>query len=240
MASVRISRETMQDMKKAAEEKFLLSDPKPTNKTELTDQILKAAREMPFYKKAVEFLQSAEVVKLRQSISSSSFKTAADTFGAPANCQEVYVIGLKDSKGQPMHFSTSLAVPATMFFVQGYNRRLDIHIDQIDEPNKQMLIDAINQSTADVQAWQERYNEYTSRVNTLFNACKTTGQLLDAWPAAEVFIPKTVVAKMQQKTTNTADLDAKAKREAFKSEGLDEHILIAGILSDVSGNKGNT
>lgn len=239
MASVRISRETMADMKKAAEEKFLLSDPKPTNKTELIDQILQAAREMPFYKKAVEFLQSSEVIKLRASVSSGSFKSAVDNFGSSNNVQEIWITGLKDNKGHVMSFSAVLPVPATMFFVVGYNRRLDLHIDHIDEPNRQLLIDAINKSTADVQAWQERYNEYTSRVNTLFDACKTTGQLLDAWPAAEVFIPKTVVAKMQQKTTNTADLEAKAKREAFKPEGLDEHILIAGILSDVSGNKGN-
>ena len=239
MVSVRISRETMSDMKKAAEEKFLLSDPKPTNKTELIDQILTAAREMPFYKKAVEFLQSSEVTKLRQSMNAGSFKSAVDNFGSPNNVQEIWITGLKDNKGPPMIFSAVLPVPATMFFALGFNRRLDIHIDHIDEPHKQLLIDAINQSTADVQAWQERHKEYTTRVNTLFDACKTTGQLLDAWPAAEVFIPKTVVAKMQQKTFNTADLEAKAKREAFKPEGLDEHILIAGILQDVSGNKGS-
>jgi hypothetical protein len=239
MVSVRISKDIIDEMKKAAEEKFLLSDPKPTNKTELTDQILEAMREMPVYKKSLALLEDPDVKMMRNTTFSGSLRGMLDNFAMATNVQELYVIGVRDPKGTMFNFSAQLKIPVTMLFAPGYARRMDIHIDHIEEPTRTTLADAINASVADVQAWQERHTEYTTRVNTLFDACKSTKQLLDAWPSAEVFLPKRIVDKMQNKVENTADLEAKAKREAFSAEGLEEHILIAGILQDVSGNKGS-
>jgi hypothetical protein len=240
MVSVRISKDIIDEMKKAAEEKFLLSDPKPTNKTELTDLILQAMRDMPVYKKALTLVNEPEVVSIRNTPYSGSIRSVLDYLGSTNNVHELQVSGLQHpTTKQDYTFSAHLKIPVTMFFSPGYARQMTVHINHIAEPTRQTLIDEINASLADVHAWQERYNEYTTRVNTLFNACKSTKQLLDAWPAAEVFLPKVVVDKMQNKVVNTADLDAKAKRDAFSSDGLEEHILIAGILQDVSGNKGN-
>jgi hypothetical protein len=99
----------------------------------------------------------------------------------------------------------------------------------------QRLIDAVAAGLAEVHAWEVRHKAYTQKTNEIFDACRTTAQLLNAWPAAEAFLPKEVVAKMQNKVVSAEDAGAKAKREAFTSEGLDEHILIANIVAQTSG-----
>lgn len=237
MVSVRISRDILNDIKQEAVAKFLLSDPKPTNKIEMSNQILDAVSKIPYYKAVQDFFANPDVVAmaLTPATKNSSLGQALAKFRDTDVAKKIVVGGLKDIQGKPFEFSCELRVPCTMHFVEPYYKTLAIHIDMIPEPTKQELIDAIAASLADVQAWEERFETYTAKTSEIFDACRTTAQLLSAWPAAEAFLPKAVVAKMQTKVVSQADLDAKAKREAFTSEGLDEHILIANIVSQTSG-----
>ena len=238
MVSVRISRDVLSDIKQEAQAKFLLSDPKPTNKVELNDKILDAISKIPFYKVVQDFFAHPEVQAFATSPQPSSLKNKLYAFKDTGVVRTINIAGMKTLAGKDFVFTSELRVPQTMHFTTPYGQSLDIHIDLIPEPIRQELKDAVNAGLADVQAWEVRHDEYTKKTNDIFDACKTTAQLLSAWPAAEAFLPKNVVAKMQTKVVNQADLDAKAKREAFTSEGLDEHILIANIVSQTGGNTG--
>ena len=237
MVSVRISRDILSEIKQEAVAKFLLSDPKPTNKIAMSNQILDAVSKIPYYKAVQDFFAHPDVIAMGQSkaAANSSLGKYLNSFKDTDIARKIVVGGLKDIHGKPFEFNCELRVPCTMHFVEPYYKALAIHIDMIPEPTKQELIDAVATSLADVQAWEERFKTYTAKTNEIFDACRTTAQLLSAWPAAEAFLPKAVVAKMQTKVVSQADLDAKAKREACTSEGLDEHILIANIVSQTSG-----
>ena len=238
MVSVRISREVLEDIKKEAQAKFMLSDPKPTNKVELNDQILDAIVKIPYYKLVQDFFNNPEV-RVFEAGPASTIKDALLRFQSTGIVKTINITGLKNIQGNSFTFSTTLAVPRTMHFTSPYGHSIDINVDVIPEPLCQELKDAIAASLSEVQAWEVRHKEYTDKTNEIFDACRTTAQLLTAWPAAEAFLPKTVVDKMQTKVVNQADLDAKAKREAFNSEGLDQHILIANIVTQTGGNNGD-
>lgn len=235
MVSVRISREIMAEMKEAAKEKFMLSDPKPVNKDELTGQVLQAISEIPFYQKAVAYATDPVVVDALNNMKSTTIHARTADYLKTQIARSIHIDGLVDTANKPYRFTTTPKIPATMYFVSQYGNEFVLHIDMIPEPTRQTLKDAITQSLSEVHAWQERFDAFTSKTSEIFEACRTTAQLLNAWPAAEAFLPKEVVTKMQTKVVSQADLDAKAKREAFTSEGLDEHILIANIVAQTSG-----
>lgn len=244
MASVRISQEVLDHIKREAREKFLLSDPKPTNKPELSDLLLLGLRETSVYKKAWAFAMDPEVQAIvRSSQSNNSVGGKLQHFSNTKIVHKISVSGLNNDAGMPIQFENELRTPATMLFASEYGPTLSFHIDMIDQPYKTEIVNAVKTGLRDITAWEERLKEYTTRTNEIFDACKSTKQLLDAWPAAEVFLPKAVVDKMQAKTTSTADLEAKAKREAFAASGtanqLNQHILVAGIIADVVQNNGD-
>lgn len=240
MVSVRLSSDIIRDMKDAALEKFLLSDPKPTNKVELTDKILEGIRELPAYKAAVEFTHNPAITAFKGNNYASSIHSYINEFTKTGLVKTLQIHGLKDPAGKDFTFTSDLKVPATMHFADAYRNSLTLHISQFNEPYKQEIIDGVATGMAEIHAWEERKKEYQTKTGELFDACKSTKQLLDAWPAAEAFLPKQIVDKMQTKQVNAADLEAKAKREAFSSEGLDKHILVANIITQVNNGGDNT
>lgn len=234
MTHVRISKELLDSIKKSAQDTFLTANPKPSNNVNLTNTILDAMRAMPAYIAAEKFATDPEVEKLRLSLTTSSLKNSVVTFLEARNVKQINVHGFK-ATGKPTEvtFSSLLTVPLTMRWVNQYQGGVDLHINQFPEPFKSQAIAAIQTSIDAEDAWETSRKEYTAKTDAVFNACKSTKQLLEAWPAADKFLPQAVIQKIHEKKVETPeDIAARELREKFDPSEFDANILIAGMLGD--------
>lgn len=235
MTHVRMSQELLGQIKKAAEETYLTANPKPDSTVNLTDTIMSALREMPAYKKTMAFFQDPDIIAVKTH-KNSSIKAALDTFMSTDTIKRINIYGFKATgSSSEVCFTAQMAIPPTMFFAARYQNSLDLHIDQFVEPYRTEAVNAIQSSIDATAAWNTAFSDYTTKTNEIFDACKSTKQLLDTWGAAEKFLPKHVIQKIHEKKVESpADEAARLKRESFTSEGLDQHILLAGMLGDLA------
>lgn len=230
---VRISQELLGQIKAAARDTYLAANPKPDSVVNLTTTILDAMREMPAYKKTMDFFNDP-VIQAVTGINTTFAKDLAE-FRATGTVKRLVVNGFRATgSNKDTSFTANLQVPATMHFVNGYQNAVELHINDFPEPFKSQAITAIQGSIDATAKWEADQAEYTKKTDEIFDACKSTKQLLDTWGAAEAFLPKHVIQKIHEKKTESAeDKAAREKREAFTAGDLDSHILIAGMLSNM-------
>lgn len=229
---VRISQDLLGQIKKAAQDTYLTANPKPNSVVNLTSTIISALNAMPAYQKTMDFLQDPVIAGL---INSSTLKNFIDTFRETGTVRKLVVNGFQATGAtKETAFTATLIVPATMHFCNRYQNAVEMHINDFPEPFKTEAVTAIQSSIDAIAQWEKDFTDYTKKTGEIFDACKSTKQLLDTWSAAEAFLPQHVIKKIHEKKTESEeDKAAREKREAFTAGDLDSHILIAGMLSNI-------
>lgn len=238
MPHVRMSQELLGRITKAAEETYLKANPKPDSITGLTTAITDGMLAMPAFQKTQAFLRDPDIVALA---GRGGLGAHIKDLGESSNCKAIIVKGFKAKTAQPgvlkeMDFVANFTTPMTMRYVDGgYASSISVCISDIPEPHRTQITNAIQGSIDAKVQWDESFAEYQKRTSEIFSVCKSTKQLIEAWPAAEKFLPPDVIKKIFEKREETPEeAAARAKREAFTAGDLDTHILVAGMLDNTT------
>jgi len=105
-----------------------------------------------------------------------------------------------------------------------------VDIESLTDEDRLEINDLMTQAKVFQKELRDKEDKYQTSIVNLLDNCNTLKQLLESWPAAESLIPQSKIELMHKKVTRSAA--AKQRREAveFDSDEINQTVLTAKLV----------
>lgn len=232
MASVRMTMELQNDIRRAAERAYDLANPEPKPSTEYVARVRQAVIDSP----AQKFLKEMAELGNQRGLNTMRGQSVLPR----PNKDHVTEVTLKrmrdnaqssrDYDSQNLRFTTQL----TEYYVteETYNRwgGPDIFIDDLADNDRLEVGDLFNKLQDDHNAWYDAKRNYENSILELLRNVTTLKQLLEIWPAAESLVPADAIQKMHVKVTRKQKAAQIKEEISFDPTVANQAVLTAKML----------
>lgn len=232
MASVRMTNELQDYIRRAAEEAFDLANPEPKPNTEYIARVRQAVVDSPIQKFLKEMTEIGEERGLNntrvQSVLPRPNKEAVT--GVQLRRINTDVDKHQDYDSHQIKFNTQLH----KYYVteETYTRWGDptVYLDDFSDNDRLEVGDMFMKVQADHDAWVEARRAYDHGIFELLNKVTTLKQLLEIWPAAESLVPAEKIQKMHTKENRKQQAKRVREEISFDPTIANQAVLTAKML----------
>lgn len=232
MASVRMTSELRNTIRRNADKAYTLSNPEPKPNNEYIALVVQAAVNEPAQKFLREMKTKGEELSLKDDERYGGnvlpLKSAQPLTQLILRCVDDDNLRRRDYKESYINLNTPLKDYLQVSPTTYRDPILWIEDCRHDEQTKlREHFEAYRTSKA---KWHGAENDYRSSIANLVNKCTTLKQLLEVWPAAESLVPHDKIQQMHTKVTR-ADRAATIKEEVcFDPTIANQAVLTAKML----------
>jgi hypothetical protein len=251
MASVRMTNDLRRAIITNAINAFDVADPTPKPSRRMQELSVSVIRDSEYYRdmseimnKSKEFATKFDLGKydndgdwryIQNGGGALGFKPAIAARTLRATCINLYIQGKESANGWGTAcIGIELDTPtdllnANMYYGKSEITFFDSLLDKTKDDVREFMT-AIEKFETDKKERKERYQNYTHKIKLLLEQCTTLKQLLEAWPAAESFVPRDKLQQLNVKVTRAQRAAAVKQEVEFDDSEFNKVVLTAKLI----------
>jgi hypothetical protein len=234
MASVRMTNELRDTIRRNAENAYDLANPEPKPSTEYIDRVRKAVINSP----AQKFLKDMAELGAERGI--TKLENGKQKIVPFANKDPITGVDLKrkaPSQGNPLHaerHTIKFATQMHKYYVteENYNRwgNPDVWVEDFEDDDRLEIMDLFAKHEAAHDTWFGEKQSYERSIRDLLDSVTTLKQLFEIWPAAESLVPADKIQKMHTKENRKQQAQRVREEVNFDPTIANQAVLTAKML----------